>query len=49
MQKSELTLKWNDIDINIKWPKIKPILSSKDIKGLPLKDFIKKLRIFNEN
>ncbi len=44
--KSELTLKWNDIDINIKWPKIKPILSSKDIKGLPLKDFIKKIKNF---
>ena len=44
--KSELTLKWDDKDINIKWPKIKPILSNKDIKGLSLTDFIKKIKNF---
>ena len=44
--KSELTLKWNDSDINIKWPKIKPILSNKDNNGLSLKDFIKKVKNF---
>ena len=43
---SELTLKWNDSDINIKWPKIKPILSNKDKNGLSLKDFIKKVKNF---
>jgi len=44
--KSELTLKWNDSDINIKWPKIKPILSNKDNNGLSLNDFIKKVKNF---
>ena len=44
--KSELTLKWNDSDINIKWPKIKPILSSKDLNGLTFKDLIKKIKNF---
>jgi dTDP-4-dehydrorhamnose 3,5-epimerase len=43
---SELTLKWNDSDINIKWPKIKPILSNKDNNGLSLNDFIKKVKNF---
>ena len=43
---SELTLKWNDSDINIKWPKIKPILSNKDNNGLSFKDFIKKVKNF---
>ena len=37
--KSEKTLKWNDSDINIKWPVMKPILSKKDKKGLNVKDF----------
>ena len=44
--KSELTLKWNDSDINIKWPKIKPILSNKDNNGFSLNDFIKKVKNF---
>ena len=43
---SELTLKWNDSDLNIKWPKIKPILSNKDINGLSLNEFIKKVKNF---
>ena len=43
---SELTLKWNDSDLNIKWPKIKPVLSNKDINGLSLNDFIKKVKNF---
>ena len=43
---SELTLKWDDSDINIKWPKIKPILSNKDNNGLSLNDFIKKVKNF---
>ena len=44
--KSELTLKWNDTDINIKWPNIKPILSKKDQNGLTLKNLIKKINNF---
>ena len=44
--KSELTLKWNDNDINIKWPNVKPILSNKDNNGLSLNDFIKKIKNF---
>ena len=32
-QKSEITLKWNDKDLNIKWPIKKPILSKKDSLG----------------
>jgi dTDP-4-dehydrorhamnose 3,5-epimerase len=44
--KSELTLKWNDSDININWPKIKPILSNKDSNGLSLNDIIKKVKNF---
>tara|TARA_B110000444_G_C18554823_1_gene461965 strand:- start:149 stop:682 length:534 start_codon:yes stop_codon:yes gene_type:complete len=43
---SELTLKWNDSDLNIKWPKIKPILSNKDTNGLSLNEFIKKVKNF---
>ena len=37
--KTEKTLNWNDSDVNIKWPVIKPILSKKDKKGLNVKDF----------
>lgn len=33
----QYTLKWNDEDINIKWPVKKPILSKKDSLGLSLK------------
>ena len=44
--KSELTLKWNDSDVNINWPKINPILSNKDSNGLSLNDFIKKVKNF---
>ena len=44
--KSELTLKWNDSGINIKWPKKKPILSNKDLNGLPLIELIKKIKNF---
>ena len=33
-QKSEITLKWNDKDLKIKWPTKKPILSEKDKKGM---------------
>jgi dTDP-4-dehydrorhamnose 3,5-epimerase len=41
-QKSEVTIKYNDKDLNIKWPKKNIILSKKDKKGLSLLEFIKK-------
>ena len=40
-QKSEITLKWNDKDLKIKWPIKTPILSSKDKKNISFKDFLK--------
>ena len=39
---SELGIKWNDKDLKIKWPKIKPIISSKDKKNISFKEFKKK-------
>tara|TARA_B100001059_G_C17826889_1_gene581966 strand:+ start:2414 stop:2926 length:513 start_codon:yes stop_codon:yes gene_type:complete len=38
-EKSEVTLKWNDKDLKIKWPIKKPILSKKDRLGIPLSDY----------
>lgn len=38
-QKSEVTIKWNDKDLKIKWPIKKPILSKKDKKGMSFSDF----------
>jgi len=35
---SELTIKWDDPDINIEWPIDNPILSTKDEQGICLKD-----------
>ena len=32
-QKSEVTIKWDDKDLNIKWPIKNPILSNKDQLG----------------
>ena len=40
-KQSEKTLKWNDDNLNIKWPIKKPILSKKDKNGLSLYDFKK--------
>tara|TARA_B100001758_G_C18153072_1_gene475090 strand:+ start:192 stop:743 length:552 start_codon:yes stop_codon:yes gene_type:complete len=37
----EITLNWNDPDLNINWEIKKPILSKKDKKGISLKDFLK--------
>lgn len=37
---AELGLLWNDQQINIDWPKIKPILSEKDKKNLSFRDFL---------
>ena len=38
-QKSEVTIKWNDEDLKIKWPIKKPILSKKDKEGISFSDF----------
>ncbi|MDA7714068.1 dTDP-4-dehydrorhamnose 3,5-epimerase [Candidatus Pelagibacter sp.] len=38
-QKSEITLKWNDEDLNIKWPTKKPILSKKDSLGISFLEY----------
>ena len=38
-KKSEITIKWNDKDLNIKWPIKKPILSKKDHLGISLSDY----------
>jgi len=34
----ELTLRWNDPDVGVKWPFDDPVLSEKDKKGVRLKD-----------
>lgn len=36
---SEITIKWDDPDINIKWPLTPKILSEKDMQGISIKDF----------
>ena len=38
-EKSEVTLKWNDKDLKIKWPIKRPILSQKDRLGITLSDY----------
>ena len=38
-EKSEVTLKWNDKDLKIKWPIKRPILSHKDRLGIFLSDY----------
>jgi len=38
-KQSEMTLNWNDKDLNIKWPTKKPILSKKDQKGIKFSEF----------
>ena len=38
-QKSEITLKWNDKDLNIKWPIKNPILSKKDRLGIMFSNY----------
>ena len=40
--KSEIGIRYNDKDLNIKWPAQTPIVSMKDRKNLNLKDFKKK-------
>ena len=41
--KSETGIKYNDQDLNIKWPIKKPILSIKDKKNYSLKEFYNKI------
>ncbi len=41
-KKAELGIKWDDKDLKIKWPNIKPIVSSKDKKNISFKDYKKK-------
>lgn len=36
---SEITIKWNDNNLNIKWPIKKPILSKKDSMGIDFLNF----------
>jgi dTDP-4-dehydrorhamnose 3,5-epimerase len=36
--KDEMTIRWNDPEIGIKWPDVEPIISDKDAKGLLLKE-----------
>ncbi len=38
-KKSEVTIKWNDKNLKIKWPIKKPILSKKDKNGINFFDF----------
>jgi len=38
-KQSEKTIKWNDKNLNIKWPIKKPILSRKDALGINFLDF----------
>ena len=38
-QDSEITLKWDDKDLKIKWPTKNPILSKKDRLGIPLSEY----------
>jgi dTDP-4-dehydrorhamnose 3,5-epimerase len=35
---SEMSLAWNDENIKIKWPSMKPILSTKDSMGISIKE-----------
>jgi len=39
----ELTILYNDSDLNINWEEITPIISEKDLDGLTLKEFINKI------
>ena len=38
-EKSEVTIKWNDKKLNIKWPIKKPVLSKKDNSGINFLEF----------
>ena len=36
---AEIGIKWNDKNINIKWPKIKPIISKKDKSNISFEEY----------
>ena len=38
-KKTEMSINWNDRDLNIKWPIKKPTLSKKDRKGIKFSEF----------
>ena len=38
----EITIKWDDPSLNIKWPTQKKIISNKDKSGVSFKEFVKK-------
>ena len=38
-QKSEVTIKWDDKDLKIKWPIKNPTLSKKDLLGIALSEY----------
>ena len=42
---AELGIMWNDKDLNIKWSKITPIISSKDKKNITFKEFKRKFNL----
>jgi len=44
-EKAEIGIKWDDKDLNIKWPANKPIISDKDKKNISFRDFKKILKI----
>jgi dTDP-4-dehydrorhamnose 3,5-epimerase len=39
-KESEACILWNDKDININWDVENPLLSAKDVVGMPFKDFV---------
>ena len=44
-KKYEVGIKYNDKDLNIRWPVKKPIISKKDMYNLSFKEFKKKIKI----
>lgn len=37
---SEVTIQWNDPDLNIAWECVDPLLSEKDKEGIPFRNFV---------
>lgn len=40
-EKSEIGIKYNDKDLNIKWPSKKPIVSNKDLNNITLQEYLR--------